>query len=106
LIPVYVEFAGTSGTAAEPAAKGMGRCFRPSPGFFNPIIRNKSLFASFSSEKEESCSFLKKRTKRLLLLCVAFENPGLGRRGGCFDRGGSGRAFREYLFLCRFALPS
>jgi hypothetical protein len=28
--------------------------------------KNKSLFASFSSEKEESCSFLKKRTKRLL----------------------------------------
>jgi hypothetical protein len=27
---------------------------------------DKSLFASFSSEKEESCSFLKKRTKRLL----------------------------------------
>jgi hypothetical protein len=29
--------------------------------------KQKSLFASFSSEKEESCSFLKKRTKRLLL---------------------------------------
>jgi hypothetical protein len=29
--------------------------------------RNKSLFASFSSEKEVACSFLKKRTKRVLL---------------------------------------
>jgi len=31
---------------------------------------NKSLFASFSSEKEDS-SFLKKRSKRLLLLVAA-----------------------------------
>jgi hypothetical protein len=37
------------------------------PDFATPRSRNKSLFASFSSEKEESCSFLKKRTKRLLL---------------------------------------
>jgi hypothetical protein len=29
---------------------------------------NKSLFASFSSEKEESCSFLKKRTKDFYVL--------------------------------------
>jgi hypothetical protein len=42
--------------------------------------RNKSLFASFSSEKEESCSFLKKRTKRLLLPGVGLRDPGLGRR--------------------------
>jgi hypothetical protein len=41
--------------------------------------RNKSLFASFSSEKEESCSFLKKRTKRLLVP-RAFQHTGLGRR--------------------------
>jgi hypothetical protein len=34
---------------------------------------SKSLFASFSSEKEESCSFLKKRTKRLLLLGAGSE---------------------------------
>jgi hypothetical protein len=37
------------------------------PDFGTPRPTAKSLFASFSSEKEESCSFLKKRTKRLLL---------------------------------------
>jgi hypothetical protein len=37
------------------------------PDLGTPCSTNKSPFASFSSEKEESCSFLKKRTKRLLL---------------------------------------
>jgi hypothetical protein len=40
---------------------------RPNPGSSYTKLNNKSLFASFSSEKEETCSFLKKRTKRLLL---------------------------------------
>jgi hypothetical protein len=42
----------------------------------------KSLFASFSSEKEESCSFLKKRTKRLFISDAAFGNLGPGRKLG------------------------
>jgi hypothetical protein len=46
---------------------------------FERTPESKSLFASFSSEKEDSCSFLKKRTKRLLFLGVGFENPGPGR---------------------------
>jgi hypothetical protein len=39
---------------------------------------SKSLFASFSSEKEAS-SFLKERRKDLLVLGVVFKDPGLGR---------------------------
>jgi hypothetical protein len=41
--------------------------------FSRHATENKSLFASFSSEKEDFCSFLKKRTKRLLL-------PGAGSK--------------------------
>jgi hypothetical protein len=37
------------------------------PDLGTPWSTNESLFASFSSEKEGFCSFLKKRTKRLLL---------------------------------------
>jgi hypothetical protein len=39
---------------------------------------SKSLFASFSSEKEET-SFLKERSKELLVLGVVFTHTGLGR---------------------------
>jgi hypothetical protein len=51
---------------------------RPGGNFWlkkNPPVPNgavnKSLFASFSSEKEDSCSFLKKRTKRLLSIAAS-----------------------------------
>jgi hypothetical protein len=51
---------------------------RPNSRCLGKAQESKSLFAS--SEKEESCSFLKKRTKRLLISGVGFKNPGLGRR--------------------------
>jgi hypothetical protein len=35
--------------------------------------RNKSLFASVSSEKEDSSFFEKKEAKKLLLLVIAFK---------------------------------
>jgi hypothetical protein len=54
------------------------------PDFGTPSSRNKSLFASFSSEKEDSCSFLKKRTKRLLL-------PDAGSKIRDLVSGGHGR---------------
>jgi hypothetical protein len=66
--------------------------------------KSKSLFASFSSEKEESCSFLKKRIKTLLLLCcigiawppaLAWAAAQAGEvvaiRGDCFDTSGTKR---------------
>jgi hypothetical protein len=49
----------------------------PAKSRIYPRPRSKSLFASFSSEKEDS-SFLKKKSKRLLCL-RGFDNTGFGR---------------------------
>jgi hypothetical protein len=65
---------------------------RPSPGSVNATPESKSLFASFSSEKEESCSFLKKRTKRLLL-------PGAGSQ--IRDLAGKYMVFQQVVSLSR-----
>jgi hypothetical protein len=61
---------------------------RPKPDLFarrasRRSIKNKSLFASFSSEKEDSSLlFSEERKPKTSASCAAFEDQGLGRMDG------------------------
>jgi hypothetical protein len=59
---------------------------RPSPGCLNPR-RKQSLFASFSSEKEESSFFEKKEAKKLLFLVLSAGALSLADHFRTYDTG-------------------